>query len=64
MSAPVAVKARCAACSTELLVGEVITVNGRHLVVVQPCPKCTNGSPRQGRLDGRAGVAAPAQKAR
>jgi hypothetical protein len=59
----VAVKARCATCSTELGVGEVVNVNGRHLVVVQPCPKC-NGSPRQGRLDGKAGVAAPAQKTR
>ena len=38
-------------------------VNGRHLLIVQPCPKC-NESPRQGRLDGRAGVAAPARKTR
>ena len=64
MTSPVAVKARCAICSTDLVSGEVITVNGRHLVVVQPCPKCTNGSPRQGRLDGWTGVAAPVQKTR
>ena len=55
MSAPVAVKARCAVCSTELAVGEVINVNGRHLVVVQPCPRCDE-SPRAGRLDGGAGA--------
>ena len=63
MTSPVAVKARCAICSTDLVSGEVVTVNGRHLLVVQPCPKC-NESPRQGRQDGRAGVAAPAQKTR
>ncbi len=63
MTPAVAVKARCAVCNADLVIGEVIKVNGRHLLVVQPCPKCS-GTPRQGRQDGRAGVAEPAQKKR
>jgi hypothetical protein len=63
MTPAVAVKARCALCNADLIIGEVLRINGRHLLVVQPCSKC-NGSPRQGRLDGRPGVAAPGQKKR
>ena len=61
----IGVKAHCERCGHPLDVGQVANVNGRRLLVVQPCsnPKCKEG-PRQGRVDGRAGVAAPAQNKR
>ena len=65
MTAAIAVSARCERCGFDLLVGEKLRVNGCYMLVVQPCsnPKSKEG-PRQGRVDGRAGVAAPAQNKR
>jgi hypothetical protein len=41
----VAVRASCALCNADLQIGEILRVNGRHLLVVQPCsnPKCKVG---------------------
>ena len=61
----IVVKAYCERCLQDLVVGEKLKVNGCYMLVVQPCsnPKCKEG-PRQGRVDGRAGVAEPAQNKR
>ncbi len=58
----VSLKAHCDRCRAELEVRGGVRV-GDVVVFVVPVCSC-NGSPRQGRMDGRAGVAAPAQKTR
>jgi hypothetical protein len=63
MTPAIAVKARCERCGSDLVVGGALPVNGRLLLVVQPCSKCS-GSLHQGRQDGRPGVVAPGQKKR